>query len=57
MKQRWRPSFIAQIASIWFAWICWGLAYWRGTWWLVVLSFVPYLLVNRFGHRLDAGRR
>ena len=56
MKLRWRSSFIAQAASIWFAWICWALAYWWSAWWLVALSVGPYLRVNRFGHLLDRRR-
>lgn len=44
---------LLQTATIIFAWICWGIAYWKALWWLIPLSFLPYFLSNRFGHLLD----
>jgi len=47
------PSRVVRRATVLFAWICWGIAYWQSNWWWFAGSFVPYLLSNSFSHLLD----
>lgn len=53
MKQGWSRARWAHAASIWLAWALWAVAYWRASWLVFGLSFVPYLLVNHYWHKLD----
>jgi apolipoprotein N-acyltransferase len=51
MKQK--PSELVRQASVLFAWFCWGIAYWQSSFWWVLISFIPYILSNSYGHLLD----
>ncbi|WP_152033798.1 hypothetical protein [Paracidovorax avenae] len=50
------PSRILRRACVLFAWGCWAFAWWKSIWWLVPVSFIPYLLCNSYGYLLDRNR-
>jgi hypothetical protein len=53
MKQPIQPSTIIRSAAVVFAWVCWLTAYWQSNFWWVVISLIPYLLSNSYGHLWD----
>jgi hypothetical protein len=41
------------VASILWAWGCWGWVFYSHQWAWLALSVIPYFLMTSFGHHLD----